>query len=154
MEYAIAAWCPYNKKDIDTLERVQRKATKIVKSLRDLTYEERLVKLGLTTLKLRWIRGDLVEYFKIERGLTIVDWHLPNIICPSLTVDGPAKGLRGSKHRIARQYSVIRQREFFLSNRVVPHWNALPESVIASGKKNVFKNKVDEFLKNNPSSFF
>ena len=41
-EYCIQAWRPYSKKDIDTLERIQRRATKIIPELRDLSYEERL----------------------------------------------------------------------------------------------------------------
>ena len=42
LEYCIQAWRPYRKKDIDTLERIQRRATKIIPELRDFSYEERL----------------------------------------------------------------------------------------------------------------
>ena len=40
LEYCIQAWRPYRKKDIDTLERIQRRATKMIPELRDLSYEE------------------------------------------------------------------------------------------------------------------
>ena len=40
-EYCIQAWRPYRKKDIDTLERIQRRTTKMIPELRDLSYEER-----------------------------------------------------------------------------------------------------------------
>ena len=43
LEYCIQAWRPYRKKDIDTLERIQRRATKIIPELRYLSYEERLI---------------------------------------------------------------------------------------------------------------
>ena len=61
----IQAWRPYRKKDIDTLERIQRRATKMIPELRDLSYEERLKECGLTNLETRRLRGDQIEIFKI-----------------------------------------------------------------------------------------
>ena len=68
LEYCIQAWRPYHKKDIDTLERIQRRASKIILELRDLSYEERLKECGLTTLETRRLRGDQIEVFKILNG--------------------------------------------------------------------------------------
>jgi len=61
LEYAIQTWCPYQKGDIEHLEKVQRRATRLVKGYRKLSYEERLRKLGLTTLQTRRLRVDLIE---------------------------------------------------------------------------------------------
>ena len=47
--------------DIVTLERIQRRATKIIPELRDLSNEERLKECGLTNLKTRWLRRDKIE---------------------------------------------------------------------------------------------
>ena len=56
LEYCIQAWRSYRKKDIDKLERIQQRATKIIPVLRDLSYESRLIEGGLTTLKTRRLR--------------------------------------------------------------------------------------------------
>ena len=64
----LQAWRPYCKKDIDMLERIQRRATKMIPELRDLSYEERLKECGLTTLETRRLRGGQIEVFKILNG--------------------------------------------------------------------------------------
>ena len=63
LEYYIQAWRPYRKKDIDTLEKIQRRSTKMIPELRDLSYEERLNECGLTNLETRRLRGDQIEVF-------------------------------------------------------------------------------------------
>ena len=68
LEYCIQAWRPYRKKDIDMLERVQRRATKMIPQLRNISYEMRLKECDLTTLETRRLRGDKIEVFKILNG--------------------------------------------------------------------------------------
>ena len=57
LEYCIQTWSPYLRKDIDMLEKIQRRATKLIPELTDLRYEERLNECGLTTLETRRLRG-------------------------------------------------------------------------------------------------
>ena len=64
METCIQAWAPYYKKDIQILENVQRRATKLVPWLRKYPYEIQLQKLGILLLGQRRIRGDLIETLK------------------------------------------------------------------------------------------
>ena len=76
LEYCIQAWRPYRKKDIDMLERVQRRATKMIPKLRNISYEMRLKECGLTTLETRRLRGDQIEVFKILTGYENIDRNI------------------------------------------------------------------------------
>ncbi|KAG7153965.1 hypothetical protein Hamer_G023185 [Homarus americanus] len=68
LEYANQVWCPYLIEDIEAVENVQRRATKLVPQIKDLSYEERLRKLQLPTQAYRKSRGDQVETYKISSG--------------------------------------------------------------------------------------
>ena len=73
MEYCVQSWSPHLKRDISCLERVQRRATKLVNGMKGLDYQRRLKVLNLTTLEKRRLRGDLIETFKIAKGLDDVN---------------------------------------------------------------------------------
>ena len=68
LEFAICAWAPFLERDINILERVQRRITKMVPGLQYVDYETRLMTLGLQT-KTRRVRCDLILTFKIIKGL-------------------------------------------------------------------------------------
>ena len=68
LEYAVAAWSPWLRKDIDALEAIQRRATRRISDIRG-SYDERLKALKITTLEKRRIRGDAIEIFKCLRGI-------------------------------------------------------------------------------------
>ena len=76
MCYIIQVWRPYRKKDIDILERVQKRATKMIPKLRKTSYEMRLKECGLTTLETRRVREDQIEVFKILNGYENIDRNM------------------------------------------------------------------------------
>ena len=74
MEYCIQAWSSYLVKDIAVLENVQKAVTNLVPMLRKSSYPVRLKKLGLTTMKDRKEKGDLIEVFKLLTGRKQIDY--------------------------------------------------------------------------------
>ena len=68
LEYAVHAWNPYFSKDKDVLEKVHRRATRLISSFKDIPYHERLRLLNLTSLEVRRLLGDLIQVFKIVHG--------------------------------------------------------------------------------------
>jgi len=65
LEYANSVWNPHRLGLIKDLEKVQMRATKLVITIKNLTYKDKLKKLKLPTLKYRRIRGDMIEVYKI-----------------------------------------------------------------------------------------
>jgi len=96
LEYAVSAWKPRLRRDIEALERVQKRALRIPYELQKLDgYKERLSAVGLTTLEERRDRGDLIQTYKLTKGLEQVDNHCIPKSAPHLGTSGPASALRG-----------------------------------------------------------
>ena len=73
LEYCIHSWRPYRKKDISMIERVQRRATKMIPPLRNIIYEMRLKDCDLITLETRRLRLDQIDVFKLLNGYDHID---------------------------------------------------------------------------------
>ena len=143
LEFCSSVWCPTNQSDVASIELVQKHATKVIPSLRSLHYEDRLLALGLTTLEIRRVRGDLIQFFKFFKGINEISWVKPYLPTPSSLQSGPAGSVRGNHDRLNWQASKTKVRENFFLNRTIPIWNRLPSEVTSAHTVNSFKNRID-----------
>ena len=144
LEYCVQFWSPYYRKDIEKLEKVQRRITKMIPRLRNKPYEERLKELKLFSLSKRRMRGDLIEVFRIFKGFD------------NINADDYFQVNRSNRTRSNNSFKIIGKRfssneaKHFFFNRVVNVWNSLPSSVVDAETVAVFKNRLDKYLDCNP----
>ena len=65
LDYCVPVWRPYTNKDMTKLEKVQKRFTKMIEGYKTKSYEQRLIKLGITTLEDRFHRADMIQVYKI-----------------------------------------------------------------------------------------
>ena len=137
LDYGMTACPPDSSADAKLLERVQSKATALVQGLKGLNAEERRKTLGLMTLEQRRERGDLIEVYKILKGLTRIDpaqfWE----------VRQARNGARLVKELAANGK---RQRQIFFTYWIIQKWNLLPTEVKMAPSLESFKGRLDEMI--------
>ena len=141
LEYAQSSWSPRYKKDIELIEKVQKRATKLVAICKNKPYEDRLRILDLPTLKFRRIRGDMIEAYKIVTGIYDIE-AAPALEMSSTTMT------RGSERKLSKVRCRTELRKHFFTQRITDIWNSLPSDVRNSSTLNLFKSALDRFWKN------
>jgi hypothetical protein len=137
LEFACAAWSPWQAGDKEALERVQQKAVGMVSGLNSRDYEARLKELDMTTLEERRHHMDMAQVYKILTGkdkvevrrlFTMADSHGRNTRAAA-----DALALRQSNSR-------LEVRRNFFSQRIVAPWNEIPSQIKHVSSVQAFKN--------------
>ena len=149
LEYCSVIWFPLNKTDAIEIEKVQRRATKLVSGIREKDYTDRLKILNLHTLTYRRQRTDILQVFRILKQIDKIP------IDQFFTINQNAN--RGHSFQLVKPRAVDRMRLHSFSHRIINLWNALPESAVQclnieknENALNKFKNEIEEAWKNTP----
>ncbi len=122
LEFAVPVWSPWSEGDKECLEKVQKRAIKMVSGLKSNNYEERL-KMGLTTLEERRHQQDMLQTNRILHGVDKVrreTWFS--------MASGAERETRQASDpwNIRPQAARLEIRKNFFSQRVISPWNQLP----------------------------
>ena len=136
LEYAATIWNPCKEGYLDDLEKVQRRATKLLQNISHLVYPECLAVLILPTLVCCHIRGDMIKTFKILSN--IYDSRVTTFLSKSNF------STRGHNFKLFVQHANFNTRKLFFSIRIVDIWNRLPSNVVNASNVMCFKKRLNK----------
>ena len=141
LEYRIQMWSPQYRRDMELLERIQRRATKMIQGMEHLSYEDRLRELGLCSMEKRRLRGELRAAFQYLKGnyRKEGDRHFIRL-CGDRTRGNGLKVKEGRLRLDVRKKSV--------TVWVVRHWHRLPRDVVDAPSMETFNARLDQALGN------
>ncbi|KFP30868.1 hypothetical protein N325_12670, partial [Colius striatus] len=136
LESCVQFWAPQLKRDREILERVQHRATKMIRGLEQLSYKKRLQELGLFSLEKRRLRGDLINIYKyLNGGCQEIGTCLFSTVSSNRT--------RGDGMKLEHKKFHLNIRKNYFTVRVTEQLHRLPRGVVVSLSLGVFKTCLD-----------
>ena len=144
LEYGNAVWHPHKVEHITAIENVQRRITKLIPTLKDLPYSDRLKRLRLPTLAYRRLRGDMIETYKIFNTYDTA---------ATLNLQRNSSTTRGHQYKLCLGRSQRDIGKFRFSNRIVSPWNSLPPDVVEASNVKIFRHQMLKSLNLDSTNF-
>ena len=134
MEYCVEVWNPQMQGDIQMMERVQNKMSRLIYNGRNLPHTERNKLIGVTSHQVRRLRGDLINIYK--------KYDDEKLFSPRIN----ERTLRGHNKCLTMPIINNNIKKHSFSVRSINLWNSLPSDIVNSSSLNVFKKNIDIFL--------
>ena len=132
LEYGSSIWYPYLKKHEKKIETIQRRATRMIRGLDNLSYQDRLRALKLPTLFYRRKRSDLIQVFKIIKKIDKID--TANFFTYDVGITR-----RNNEFKLYKPRSEKSLKQHSFSHRFINDWNELSNKVTGGNTVNSFK---------------
>jgi len=135
LEYCSTIWNPCFKGDISKIESVQRRFTKRLSGMYNLSYSCRLARLSLDSLYCRRVKADLTMCYKVMNNLVCIDTHL-------FFERSDTSYTRGNSMKLKKNHIVSTRDGHFFANRIINTWNSLPDYIVTSPTVTCFKRQL------------
>ena len=131
LDYASNIWNPYLLEDMRTIEKIQRRATKLIPLFKQYSYYERLFALNLPSLQYHHLRMDLIMTYKILHGTVHLSKDHFFIMNTNPT--------RTNEFKIYKHHCIKSARRYSFSQRIIDYWNKSPSEIVNSPNLLSFK---------------
>ena len=142
LEYCLVVWSPYTKRNTEKLERVQRRATKLILKSDD-PYDIRLKKLNFMSSEKRRSLADVTFLYKVLNGN--IDIDISKIIDFHSEADRFSLRAKDSL-TLKKKYARTNVLKYSFFHRITDQWNQLPLDIRVSDNVNIFKARVRKFF--------
>ncbi|KAF2344593.1 hypothetical protein FHG87_024652 [Trinorchestia longiramus] len=125
------------------MEKIQRRATKMIPELHNHSFERCLQHLELISLEQRRLRGQLIKTFKYLNSLN-------NVTLEGFFERNSNVRTRNNGYKLIQRNFKTYQAKNLFPVKIAATWNQLPENIVSASTVNTFKNRLDKYWLTNP----